>query len=73
GGPGLAKGGSGDVMAGLIAAFASQGMTPFDAASAGVFVHGLAGDICEREIGERGMTPGDVLDTIPKALRSLQG
>jgi NAD(P)H-hydrate epimerase len=73
GGPGLAKGGSGDVLAGLTAAFIAQGMTPFDAASAGVYIHGLAGDICEREIGERGMTPGDVLGKLPQALRLTGG
>jgi NAD(P)H-hydrate epimerase len=73
GGPGLAKGGSGDVLAGLIAALIGQGLTPFDAASAGVYIHGLAGDICEREIGERGMTPTDVLSAIPKALLQAGG
>ena len=73
GGPGLAKGGSGDVLAGLIAAFIAQGLAPFDAASAGVYIHGLAGDICERDIGERGMTPTDVVNALPKALRLTGG
>ncbi len=73
GGPGLAKGGSGDVLAGLIAALAAQGLSLFDAASAGVYLHGLAGDICEKEMGERGMTAGDLLQTIPKALRQTGG
>ena len=68
GGPGLAKGGSGDVLAGLIAAMMAQGLSPFDAASAAVYLHGLAGDICEKEIGERGMTASDVLGKLPKAL-----
>jgi NAD(P)H-hydrate epimerase len=73
GGPGLAKGGSGDVLAGLIAAMIAQGLSPFDAASAGVYIHGLAGDMCEREIGERGMTASDVLCALPKALRLTGG
>jgi NAD(P)H-hydrate epimerase len=73
GGPGLAKGGSGDVLAGLIAAFIAQGLTPFDAASAGVYIHGLAGDLCEKEIGERGMTPADTVNALPKALRLTGG
>ncbi|MDR1693010.1 MAG: NAD(P)H-hydrate dehydratase [Oscillospiraceae bacterium] len=73
GGPGLSKGGSGDVLAGLIAALTAQGLRPFDAATAGVYLHGLAGDICEEEIGERGMTASDLLLAIPKALRQTGG
>jgi NAD(P)H-hydrate epimerase len=73
GGPGLAKGGSGDVLAGLIASLYAQGLQPFDAAAAGVYIHGLAGDICEREIGGRGMTPSDVLAALPRALRETGG
>lgn len=73
GGPGLAKGGSGDVLTGIIAAFIAQGLSPYDAASAGVFIHGLAGDICTREIGERGMTPSDVVIALPRAIKETTG
>jgi NAD(P)H-hydrate epimerase len=73
GGAGLAKGGSGDVLAGLIAALIAQGLPPFGAAAAGVYLHGLAGDLCEAEIGERGMSAGDLLHAIPNALRQTGG
>ena len=69
GNPGMAKGGSGDVLAGMIAAFAAQGIDPFLAAAAGVFFHGAAGDACANSIGEYGMTPTDIVNAIPATLR----
>jgi NAD(P)H-hydrate epimerase len=52
GGPGMAKGGSGDILTGMIVSFLAQGMAPLDAAKAGVYVHGLAGDIASSRLGE---------------------
>lgn len=71
---GLAKGGTGDVLAGLLAGLLAQmPNAAFDAASLAVFVHGLAGDIAHKNIGERGMTAGDVADAVPAAFVSLEG
>lgn len=58
---GLARGGSGDVLAGMIAGLAAQGMPLADAAAAGVFLHGLAADLCARRLSRRGMLPHDIL------------
>ena len=69
--PGMATGGTGDVLAGLIAGFLAQGMEPFDAACLGVFVHGLAGNIARRATGEVAMVAGDVLESLPTALKQL--
>lgn len=68
GNPGMAKGGSGDVLAGLIVSFAAQGLKPIDAAKASVYIHGLAGDLAREEFGVLGMTPTDTLFMIKKAL-----
>ncbi len=70
---GLAKGGTGDVLAGLIAGLLAQSPDrPFDMASLAVYLHGLAGDIARSEVGERGMTAGDVADHIPAAFRAIE-
>ena len=71
GNPGMAKGGSGDVLAGMILALLGQGVPPLDAARAGAWFHGRAGDRCANRIGEYGMTPTDMLDEIPAVLRYL--
>lgn len=63
GNPGLASGGSGDVLGGIIAALMAQGMTNMDAASAGVVVHGVAADMAAKE-GERGMLACDLFPYI---------
>jgi NAD(P)H-hydrate epimerase len=68
GNPGLATGGSGDVLTGLIAALLAQGMAPFDAAWLGAQVHGRAGDLAAAQLGEHGMIASDVLDRLPAAL-----
>ncbi len=57
---GLAKGGSGDVLAGVIASLLAQGQTLFDAACIGVYAHGLAGDLLSARYGARGMLPSDL-------------
>lgn len=72
---GLAKGGTGDVLAGLLAGLMAQPLngTSYAAASLAVYLHGLAGDIARENIGEHGMTAGDVADAIPAAFRSIEG
>ena len=71
GNPGMAKGGSGDVLAGVIVSLLSQGLKSIDAAKAGVYIHGLAGDMACAEYGTLGMTPTDTLTYIKKALRDV--
>ena len=69
--PGMATGGTGDVLAGLIVGFLAQHMDPFEAASLGVYAHGLAGDIARNANGEAAMVAGDVLNSLPAALKRL--
>ena len=69
GNPGLAKGGSGDVLAGLMAALAVQGVD--NAVPAAVWLHGRAGDLATEDKGEYGMTPSDVVEQIPYAIKEL--
>jgi NAD(P)H-hydrate epimerase len=71
GNPGMATGGAGDVLGGVIAALIGQGLPPFDAAQLGVYVHGLAGDIARDQNGEIGMIAGDIADTLPDAFYHL--
>ena len=61
GNPGLATGGSGDVLSGILVSLLAQGMSPYEAASAAVWMHGAAADICRRKYGERFMLPSDVI------------
>lgn len=65
GNPGLSRGGSGDVLAGIIAAFRAQGLSAVDAAALGVFIHGAAADIAAEELSETGMLPSDVIERLP--------
>jgi len=71
GNPGMAKGGSGDVLAGILVSLLSQGLKPIEAAKAGVYIHGLAGDMAQKEYGTLGMTPTDTLTYIKKALMDV--
>lgn len=71
GNPGMAKGGSGDVLAGMIASFSAQGIPPFETAVLGAYLHGLAGDLCAAELGTRAMLPTDLLSRLPEAFLSL--
>jgi hydroxyethylthiazole kinase-like uncharacterized protein yjeF len=69
--PGLATAGSGDVLAGAIVGLLAQGMAPYPAAIAGAYVHGLAGDLAARDIGQVGMVAGDLIPRLPDVIRRL--
>lgn len=69
GNPGMAVGGSGDVLAGIITAFLGQGLGPMEAAACGCWFHGAAGDLCARELGQYGMLPTDMLAVLPRLLK----
>jgi NAD(P)H-hydrate epimerase len=69
GNPGMASGGTGDVLTGLTAALLGQGLDPFAAAQLGVHVHGLAGDLARDDLGEVGLIATDLLHYLPRALR----
>ena len=69
GNPGMAVGGSGDVLSGMIAALLGQGISPILSAACGAWLHGAAGDICAREIGQYGMLPTDMLQVLPRLLK----
>ena len=68
---GMAVGGSGDVLSGIIGSFLAQGIEPIDSALCGVFIHGLAGDIAAYELGERSMIASDIIDFLPEAFLML--
>jgi hydroxyethylthiazole kinase-like uncharacterized protein yjeF len=72
GNPGMATAGAGDVLTGTIAGLVAQGLEAGEAASLGCFVHGLAGDVAARRAGRRGMLAGDIRDSLPAALVSLE-
>lgn len=69
GNPGMAVGGSGDVLAGVILSLLGQGIAPLEAATAAAWLHGRAGDICAQEIGQYGMLPQDMIHVLPRLLR----
>ncbi len=69
GNPGMAKGGSGDVLTGMIGAFLARGFEAEAAVQAGCYLHGLAGDLACAERGEEAMIAGDIIEAIPQALR----
>lgn len=71
GNSGMAKGGSGDVLSGMLLSLLGQGMEPFDACCSAVWLHGRAGDMAAMDKGERGMTPCDMLEQIPYAMKNL--
>ena len=72
GNPGMATGGSGDVLTGLVAALIGQGLAPFDAACLGARIHGLAGDIAAEEFGEVSMTGSDLIDCLPAVIWTVE-
>ena len=69
GNPGMAVGGSGDVLAGIIVSLLGQGIEPLKAAACGAWVHGAAGDLCARELGQYGMLPSDMVQNLPRLLK----
>ncbi len=73
GNAGMATGGSGDVLAGIIASFIAQGFEPFKSACSGVYVHALAGDLAKERLGEISMLPTDIIEMLPDALISILG
>ena len=69
GNPGMAVGGSGDVLSGIIVSLLGQGIAPLEAAAAGAWLHGAAGDLCAEELGQYGMLPTDMLQKLPRLLK----
>lgn len=72
GNPGMATGGAGDVLTGLITALACQGLEPFEAAQLGVHLHGLSGDIAAAELGEVSVIASDLVEFLPDAFEELR-
>jgi NAD(P)H-hydrate epimerase len=73
GNPGMATGGSGDSLTGLVTALACQGLDLYDAARLGVYLHGLAGDLAAAELGEISLMASDLVRFLPKAFLAHQG
>jgi hydroxyethylthiazole kinase-like uncharacterized protein yjeF len=71
GNPGMASGGSGDVLAGMIAGLAAQGIPPFEAACAGVWVHGRSGDLVAAEKSQSSLVASDLIEKLPEAFRDV--
>ena len=69
GNPGMAVGGSGDMLAGMIVSLLGQGIAPLEAAACGAWLHGAAGDLCAAQLGQYGMLPTDMLNVLPRLLK----
>ncbi|MFQ5898392.1 MAG: NAD(P)H-hydrate dehydratase [Candidatus Methylomirabilia bacterium] len=72
GNPGMASGGSGDVLTGMAGAFLARGMHPLSVLQASVFLHGLAADLASQDKGEEGLIAGDILEAIPRSILTVQ-
>nr|MDQ3281791.1 bifunctional ADP-dependent NAD(P)H-hydrate dehydratase/NAD(P)H-hydrate epimerase [Acidobacteriota bacterium] len=72
GNPGMASGGMGDVLAGIIGALLARGSDPFDAACVGVYLHGFSADLLREELGDTGLAAMDVAERLPLAMRRLR-
>lgn len=72
GNAGMSKGGSGDVLSGIIGSAVAQGISPYDAACAGVYMHGLAGDAAAEKFGQEAMLPRDIVGCLSDAFRILK-
>ncbi len=73
GNPGMASGGSGDVLCGVIGSFLCQGLGPVEAASVGAYIHGAAGDLAANYRGQRGQTASDLVDLLPEVMKVGEG
>jgi len=71
GNPGMASGGSGDVLAGIITGLVAQGISPFQSACAGVWLHGRAGDLAAAETSQASLIAGDIIEKLPDAFRDI--
>lgn len=71
GGPAMAKGGSGDVLGGMLCALLAQGFEPLPAARTAVYLHGLAGDLAAQELGEYSLAPSDLIRYLPRAFQTV--
>jgi NAD(P)H-hydrate epimerase len=71
GNPGMATGGSGDVLTGIITGLLAQGFTPAHAAISGVYLHGLAGDLAARKITQPALIASDIVDSLGRAFREI--
>ena len=69
GNPGMAVGGSGDVLAGMIVSLIGQHISPLEAAACGAWLHGAAGDLCAAQLGQYGMLPTDMLSALPRLMK----
>ena len=69
GNPGMAVGGSGDVLSGVIVSLLGQGIPPLQAAACGAYLHGAAGDLCAKDLGQYGMLPSDMVEALPRLLK----
>ncbi len=69
GNPGMASGGTGDVLTGVVGALLARGFSAWDAACAGAYLHGLAGDLASERLGEEALTASDVAETVGEAIR----
>lgn len=72
GNPGMATAGMGDVLTGVVAGLVAQRMSPLDGALAGVYIHGLAGDLAKSKVGQAGLMAGDVLRNLPFAMKYFE-
>lgn len=73
GNPGMGTGGSGDVLTGLLGGLLAQGLTPWDAACAGAYIHGLAGDLARDQLGARALIAGDLISGLSAAFLDILG
>ena len=69
GNPGMAVGGCGDILSGIIVSLLGQGLAPLEATACAAWLHGAAGDVCSQEIGQYGMLPSDMLCVLPRLLK----
>jgi NAD(P)H-hydrate epimerase len=73
GNAGMATGGTGDALTGIVGALLARGLSGFDAARLGTYVHGAAGDLAAARFGEDGLIAGDLIDALPRVWRTVAG